>query len=89
MLSVLAISSYYLIWQHLVCNFDNYCGLHPFLANDIAVFVSVLSTIVIYYIRWYRFHQLNIILPSFSSLFLIVFKAKEVYGFMQARVNVL
>ena len=49
-LSALAISSLYLIWLHLACNLDLYCGLFSFLVNDIAVFVSVLSTIVIYYI---------------------------------------
>ena len=38
MLSVLAISSHYLIWPHLVCNLYYYCGLFPFLAIDIAVF---------------------------------------------------
>ena len=47
-LSVLAISSHYLIWVHLVCNLDLYCGLFSFLVNDIAVFISVLSTIVNY-----------------------------------------
>ena len=46
-LSVLANSSHYHIWQHLVCNLDIYCGLLPFLANDMSVFVSALSIIVI------------------------------------------
>ena len=41
-LSVLANSSYYHIWQHLVCNLDLYCELLPFLAYDMSVFVSAL-----------------------------------------------
>ena len=41
-LSVLANSSYYQIWQHLVCNLDLFCGLLPFLAYDMSVFVSAL-----------------------------------------------
>ena len=41
-LSVLANSSYYHIWQHLVCNLDLHCGLLPFLAYDMSVFVSAL-----------------------------------------------
>ena len=40
-------SSCYHIRQHLVCNLDLYCGLLPFLANGMSVFVSALSIIAI------------------------------------------
>ena len=35
-------SSYFHIWQHLVCNLDLFCRLLPFLAYDMSVFVSAL-----------------------------------------------
>ena len=82
---MLANSSLYLIWQHLVCNPDLYCGLLSFLANDITVFISVLSTIVILLILYgadftsvisYSSHSSNYCNSVFSNNF----KAQEVSG---------
>ena len=42
-LSVLANSSCYLIWPHLVCIPDHYCGFCPYLANGVTGCVSVPS----------------------------------------------
>ena len=79
---MLANSSFDLIWPHLVCILDHYSGLLPFLANDIAVFVSVLSTVVIllYYMVQispveYHFTSIH---PNIASLFfqLMVYSAR-------------